>query len=84
MLVLTTEIKITYHSCYLCVSVCSLGAVGGDLGKLWVSEFLSLWNGVTVFAKFSLVKGRTFANPAVHPHPNYMGIPPGKGSTSTF
>ena len=23
-----------------------------------------------------LVKGRTFANPAAHPHPNYMGVPP--------
>ena len=27
-------------SCHLCVSACSLGAIGGDLGKLWVSEFL--------------------------------------------
>ena len=29
------------------------------------------------FAKSSLVKGRIFANPAAHPHPNYMGVPPG-------
>ena len=31
---------------------------------------------VTKFTKFSLVKGRTFANPASHPHPNYRyGVP---------
>ena len=34
-----------------------------------------LWYRVTKFAKFSLVKGRTFAIPAAHPHPNYMGVP---------
>ena len=29
---------------------------------------------VTKFSKFGLVKGRTFANPAAHPHPSYMGV----------
>ena len=32
-----------------------------------------LWYRVT---KFTLVKGRTFANTVAHPHPNYMGVPP--------
>ena len=36
------QIKITYRSYHLCVSARSLGAIGGDLGKLWVSEFLLL------------------------------------------
>ena len=36
-----------------------------------------VWYRVTKFAKFGPVEGRTFANPAVHPHPNYMGVPPG-------
>ena len=35
---------------------------------------------VSKFAKFGLVKGRTFANPAAHPYPNYTGVPPGGGS----
>ena len=38
------------------------------------------FNGITHkryrVTKFSLVKGRTFENPAAHPHPNYMGVPP--------
>ena len=45
-----------------------------------------LWYGVTKFAKFSLVKGMTFANPAAHPHLNYMGVPfppPPPGATLT-
>ena len=33
---------------------------------------------------FGLVKGTTFANPAAHPHPNYMGVPPGQASHSFF
>ena len=28
------------------------------------------------FAKFNLVKGRTFANQVAYPHPNNMGVPP--------
>ena len=51
MLVQTTEIKITYCSCHLCVSVCSLGAIGGDLGKLWLSEFLPVENSRTNMTK---------------------------------
>ena len=35
-----------------------------------------VWYRVTKFAKFGLVKGRTFANPAAHPHPNYMRVSP--------
>ena len=33
-----------------------------------------VWYRVTIFAKFGLVKGRTFSNPEAHPHPNYMGV----------
>ena len=28
------------------------------------------------FAKFTLVEGSIFVNPAAHPHPNYIGVPP--------
>ena len=35
-----------------------------------------VWKRVTKFANVGLVKGRTFANPAVHPHRNDMGVPP--------
>ena len=28
------------------------------------------------FAKFNLVKGRTFTNQVAYPHPNNMGVPP--------
>ena len=43
-----------------------------------VEHFCSHWYRVTKFAKFILVKGRTFAYLAAHPHPNYMRIlPPG-------
>ena len=39
-------------------------------------SIFSLVYRVTKFAKFGLVKGRTFAKPAAHPHPNCMGVPP--------
>ena len=35
-----------------------------------------VWYRVTTCAKFGLLKGRTFVNPAAHPHPNYIGVPP--------
>ena len=38
-----------------------------------------VWKRDTKFANVGLVKGRTFANPAVHPHRNDMGVPPPPG-----
>ena len=53
----------------------SLHVSGQKLYKQKIERVL--WYSVTKFANFTLVKGRTFANPAAHPHPNYMGVPPG-------
>ena len=44
--------------------------------KSRTTEHFLVWYRVTEFAKFGLVKGRTFANPVAHPHPNYMGVRP--------
>ena len=34
----------------------------------------------STYTRKNTVKGRTFANPAAHPHPNYMGVPPSPGN----
>ena len=51
-----------------------------SLVKGMVFKPFSLVKGM-VFRPFDIVKGRTFANPAAHPHPNYMGVPPPPGVT---
>ena len=42
-----------------------------------------VWYKVTKFAKIGLLKGGTFTNPAAHPHPNYMGVLPGRSPLPT-
>ena len=57
--------SLRYSNGQLCYSLC--------VRELkWVLRYR-----VTKFAKFTLVKGRTFASPVAHPYPNYMGVPPG-------
>ena len=52
------------------------GLLTEDRNQEQLSIFSLVWG--LRFAKYSLVKGRTFANPAVHPYPNYMEeYPPG-------
>ena len=53
------------------------------LERVWFSSHL-VWYRVTKLAKFGLVNGRTFVNPASHPHPNYMGVPPPWGLDTGF
>ena len=45
-----------------------------------ISRAFLVWYRVTIFAKFGLVKGRTFANPMAHHHLNYMRVPPSPGT----
>ena len=40
-----------------------------------IEHYISLYR-VTKCANLVWQRGRTFANPAAHPHPNYMGVPP--------
>ena len=51
----------------------------GIVGKKLKSKTLSIFSLVqgNKINKIGQVKGRTFANPAAHPHPNYTRVPPG-------